>query len=156
MKSKKPLFGALIIGFPILVALITHLIWQTNRESGLTGRCGFDGTIIRPLYEVRVTFRDGSIKRFCSIVCAKNGIKSSSIEVDSITVVDESTGTTINAKQAYFIESEVITIPHVKERIHVFATREGAMSHAQQWAGKLVENPFLSSKKERNPMHLTK
>jgi hypothetical protein len=40
------------------------------------------------------------------------------------------------------VESEVITIPHVKNRIHVFAEESDAERHARQFNGKSIPNPF--------------
>jgi len=61
-----------------------------------------------------------------------------------VVVVDERSGTKINASQALFVESEVVTVPHVKNRIHVFANKEEALKHIQTFKGNWVENPFLS------------
>ena len=58
-------------------------------------------------------------------------------------MVDEPSGNKINALEAFFVESDIVIVPHVKNRIHVFAKREGALKHIQKFKGNWVENPFL-------------
>jgi hypothetical protein len=59
-----------------------------------------------------------------------------------VVVVDERSGTKVNASQALFVESEMVTVPHVKNRIHVFSKEEDALKHIQKFKGRWVENPF--------------
>jgi transketolase len=64
-------------------------------------------------------------------------------QMREVRVVDEPSGNKIDASQALFVESEVVTVPHVKNRIHVFAKKEDALKHIQKFKGNWVENPFL-------------
>jgi hypothetical protein len=106
-------------------------------------RCDYDGAKIEPLYAVYFTLQDGTEKKFCSIACASLSFPELKIRIKEIVVVDERSGTKINASQAYFVESEVVTVPHVKNRIHAFAKKEDALKHIQKIKGNWVENPFL-------------
>jgi hypothetical protein len=105
-------------------------------------RCDYDGKRIQPIYEVDFEFEDGSMKRFCCIVCALMDLKDEEKKLKYITVVDEVSGKKIDDSLASFVESDVITIPHVKNRIHVFAEKSDAERHAHQFNGKLILNPF--------------
>ena len=108
----------------------------------MAARCDYDGTRIKPTYVVIFEFEDGSVKLFCSIVCALMDLRDEKRKPKYITVVDEVSGNKIEATLASFVESDVITIPHVKNRIHVFAQKEDAERHASQCNGKLIKNPF--------------
>jgi hypothetical protein len=66
-------------------------------------------------------------------------------KVKEVMVVDETSEKKIMASQAFFVESEVVTILHVKNRIHVFANREDAEKHLKRFNGKWIENPFRLS-----------
>jgi hypothetical protein len=99
---------------------------------------------IEPIYAVYFTFQDGTEKKFCSIACASLSFPELKSRIKEVVVVNERSGTKINASQALFVESEVVTVPHVKNRIHVFANKEDALKHIQTFKGNWVENPFLS------------
>ena len=60
----------------------------------------------------------------------------------SVWVTDEVTGKKIKAELAYYVESDVVTTPHTRNRIHAFAGEKAAKLHAWQYKGKFVENPF--------------
>lgn len=104
-------------------------------------RCDYDGTLIQPLYEVNFTFEDRSTKRFCCVTNALMDLKEEKKKV-IITVTDEVSGQKIDVGLAFFVESDVITVPHVRNNIHVFAEREAAEKHARQFDGELIKNPF--------------
>jgi NitT/TauT family transport system substrate-binding protein len=57
-------------------------------------------------------------------------------------VTDEITGQKFDSTLGFFVESEVVTVPEVKNRIHIFATKEDAMAHARQFNGRVIKNPF--------------
>jgi hypothetical protein len=63
-------------------------------------------------------------------------------KVKEVMVVDEVSEKKIRASKAFFVESEVITTLHVKNRIHVFANIEDAERHLKRFNGKWIENPF--------------
>ena len=85
---------------------------------------------------------DQSFKKFCSIACAQVWHQENKDKVIYFTVVDEKTGQSLDSSLAFFVESEVITVPEVKSRIHTFSNKGDALAHAQQFKGRLIENPF--------------
>lgn len=129
--------------FVIFVIISLGSGCQGERKS-IEGRCDYDGAKIEPLYAVYFTLQDGAEKNFCSIACASLSFPELKSRIKEVVVVDERSGTKINASQALFVESEVVTVPHVKNRIHVFANKEDALKHIQTFKGNWVENPFLS------------
>ena len=113
-----------------------------GERKSIEGRCDYDGVKIEPIYAVYFTLQEGTEKKFCSIVCASLSFPELKSRIKEVIVVDERSGTKINASQALFVESEVVTVPHVKNRIHVFAKKEDALKHIQKFKGKWIENPF--------------
>ncbi len=105
-------------------------------------RCDYDGVRIEPLYAVYFILQDGSEKKFCSMVCASMSFSELKGKVQEVWVVDEISGKKIKAPQAFFVESEVITVPHNKNRIHIFGNREDAIKHLKKFKGRWMENPF--------------
>lgn len=105
-------------------------------------RCSYDGTKLNPVYQVDAFLDDGSTRSFCSIYCATRWFEDNKDKVIYFTVVDEVTGQNFDSTLGYFVESDVITVPEVKNRVHAFASKEDALKHARQFNGKLIENPF--------------
>jgi len=127
----------------LIISVIISLASGCERErKSIESRCDYDGAIIEPLYAVYFTLQDGAEKKFCSIVCASMSFPQLKKEIREVIVVDEPSGKKMNASQAFFVESEVITIPHVKNRIHAFAKRETALKHLEKFKGIWIENPF--------------
>jgi len=128
-----------------VIFLIIYLVLgcQGERKS-VENRCDYDGVKVEPLYTVYFTLQDGTEKKFCSVACASLSFPELKSRIKEVIVVDERSGAKINASQALFVESEVVTVPHVKNRIHVFANKEDALKHIQKFKGNWVENPFLS------------
>jgi len=91
---------------------------------------------------VKAFLTDQSFKKFCSIACAQVWHQENKDKVIYFTVVDEKTGQSLDSSLAFFVESEVITVPEVKSRIHTFSNKGDALAHAQQFKGRLIENPF--------------
>ncbi|MGB9629536.1 MAG: hypothetical protein ACPL6D_12825 [Thermodesulfobacteriota bacterium] len=131
----------LITLFFIFVIISFALACKGERKSE-ADRCDYDGVKIEPIYAVYFTLQDGRGKKFCSIVCASMSFLELKGKVKEVLVVDEISGKRIKASQAFFIESEVVTVPHNKNRIHVFGNREDAIKHLEEFKGKWVENPF--------------
>lgn len=128
----------LLIGFLILPL---GLGCEGGRKSEVE-RCDYDGVKIEPIYAVYFILKDGTEKKFCSMVCASLSYPELKEKVKEVIVVDEISGKKIEASQALFVESTVVTIPHNRNRIHVFGNREDAMKHLNSFKGKWVENPF--------------
>ena len=132
-----------------IILLITFVIISLGsgckgERKSIENHCDYDGVKIEPIYAVYFTLQDGTEKKFCSIACASLSFPELKSRIKEVVVVDERSGTKINASQALFVESEVVTVPHVKNRIHVFANKEDALKHIQTFKGNWVENPFLS------------
>ena len=134
---KKRLWVIIIFAIIGLVAAVSALL------KGRVGiRCDYDGTRIQPIYGVAFTFEDSTEKQFCSVSCAVLDLKNEKKKVNYVTVVDEVTGSRIDASLAFFVKSDVFTIPHVKNNTHAFAKKEDAICHTRQFNGKLISNPF--------------
>jgi len=128
----------------IIIVIISSALSCGRETKSIEDRCDYDGAKIEPIYAVYFAFQDGTEKKFCSIACASLSFPELKSRIKEVVVVDERSGTKINASQALFVESEVVTVPHVKNRIHVFANKEDALKHIQTFKGNWVENPFLS------------
>ena len=113
-----------------------------GERKSIEDRCDYDGVKIEPIYAVYFTLQDGTEKKFCSVACASLSFPELKSRIKEVIVVDERSEAKINASQALFVESEVVTVPHVKNRIHVFGNREDAIKHLDKFKGRWVENPF--------------
>lgn len=127
--------------FIVLLVNSVALGCQGERKSA-GGRCDYDGVKIEPIYAVYFNLRDGTEKKFCSIVCASMSFSKLKKEVKEVMVVDEASEKKVSAPQAFFVESDIVTGPHVKNRIHAFGRGEDAMKHLEKFNGRRVENPF--------------
>lgn len=123
-------------------AIIMIILAFGCKKSDTPGRCDYDGAKIEPIYTVYFTLQDGTEKKFCSIICASMSFREIKRQIIEVMVVDEASEKKINASQAFFVESEVITTLHVRNRIHVFSNREDAERHLKRFNGRWVENPF--------------
>ncbi|MFH0789669.1 MAG: hypothetical protein V2B13_18920 [Pseudomonadota bacterium] len=135
----------------ILFILILGIVWVTlwgstcspGKESQpQTKRCYFDGTSIRDLYRVEIVQNDQKKLTFCSLYCAVQWLALNKDRAGQIRVVDETSGRLIDSKQAFYVASKVISVPEVKNNIHVFALKEAALAHTRQFGGQLITNPF--------------
>jgi len=140
MKSQKRLVTYFIIIF------IPFLVFSCEKRTS-EDRCDYDGVRIQPLYAVYFSLKDGSEKQFCSMVCATMSFSKLKDRIEEVIVTDEASGTKIAASEAFFVESEMVNVPHVKNRIHIFAKKEDALKHLQKFKGRWVENPFYYSVK---------
>jgi hypothetical protein len=127
----------------IIFVIISLVLGCQGEKKLIENRCDYDGVKIEPLYAVYFTLQDSTEKKFCSIACASMSFPALKKQMREVRVVDEPSGNKIDASQALFVESEVVTVPHVKNRIHVFAKKEDALKHIQKFKGNWVENPFL-------------
>ena len=115
---------------------------QGPGEGSEPGRCAYDRTRIQPLYEVEAFLLDGSSARFCSIHCALGWVEQNPGRALYVTVTDEVSAERLDSSLAHFVESDVVTVPEVKNRVHAFASPEDARAHAAHFNGRIVENPF--------------
>lgn len=111
-------------------------------EPGAVLRCAYDGTKINPLYQVDAYLSDDTVARFCSIANAMRWLENNKDKVLYFTVVDETTGQKFDSSLGHFVESDVMTVPEVKNRIHVFFSKEDAEKHAKQFNGSILANPL--------------
>jgi NitT/TauT family transport system substrate-binding protein len=79
---------------------------------------------------------------FCSIYCATRWFESNRDKVIYFTVIDEVSGERLDSSLAHFVESDVVTVREVNNRIHAFYVKGDALKHARQFNGKMIENPF--------------
>ncbi len=141
-------------------ALISMLIlgacifsWIVSFQHGNhRSRCSLDGSEIQPLYEVIIVQKNRLSISFAGLLSARIWLRENSEHASSILVTDETTGGKIRAEDAFYVLSEVVTTPYTGNKIHVFAKKTRARSHATQFKGKLVKNPFQAE--ERKPVLL--
>jgi len=136
----------------IAVSISTLVVVFQNRSSSL--KCSLDGVRIDPLYEVTIIQEGETSYSFSCILSAQIWLMEKSEPLSSIWVTDEMTGEKIKAELAYYVESDTITTPHTGNRIHVFAKKTEAESHAQEFKGKIVKNPLRVQ--QRRPVKLAK
>ena len=112
-------------------------------------RCVRDGVEIGALLRVRVVAEGGTSSAFCSIRCAEEWIAHAARAGDAgrlrVLVADEKSGAEIDARDAVFVRSRILTLRTTGERIHAFGSRADAEAHAAAFGGTLldgVERPF--------------
>jgi len=133
------------ITFLIIATIISLAIGCQEERKSIESRCDYDGVKIEPIYAVYFTLQDGTEKKFCSIACASMSFSALKKQIKEVRVVDEPSGNKINVLGAFFVESEMVTVPHNKNRIHVFANREDAERHLKRFNGRWIENQFRLS-----------
>ena len=137
-----------ILIFGVFITAVGIFSWVVSFQHGsCPSRCSLDGSEIHPLYEVIIIQKDKLSRSFSCVLTARIWFRENSEQVSSILVTDEATGEKIRAKGAFFVVSEVVTTPYTGSRIHVFAEKARAGSHARQFNGKLVKNPFQMEEK---------
>lgn len=108
-------------------------------------RCDWDGLKIEPLYQVRIVDRADQPHRFCCIGCARRWLARYPDRPLSIYVTDEASGTEIDSRSAYFVESVVVTNSVTGNRVHAFLSQADADKDARACSGCLLsgaERPF--------------
>lgn len=140
--------GSHFIAALIITASLTTLVVVSQHRSSLQ-RCSLDGIRIDPLYEVTIIQEGETSYSFSCVLSAQLWLKGNGEPISSIWVTDETTGEKIRAELAYYVESNVITTPHIGNRIHSFSQEEAAELHAQQYKGKFVKNPLKVRPKRR-------
>jgi ABC-type nitrate/sulfonate/bicarbonate transport system substrate-binding protein len=142
MQARKRLV-LILIGL-LTVATIAFMGGILGKREGrkATLKCFFDGTRINPIYEIDAFLDDSSVLNFCSIYCATRWFTENRDRVVYFRVTDEITGQKFDSTLGFFVESEVVTVPEVKNRTHTFANKEDALAHARQFNGRVIQNPF--------------
>ncbi len=125
-----------------LLVILLLIIFREDEHQRVT-KCAYDGGEIDLPYEVQFIMKNSEVMKFCSIVCALQLFPQLKEKIASVLVTDEVSGQKVSAKKAFFIESSVVTVPHVNNRIHAFASEVEAVRHRDQYSGKHINNPFI-------------
>ena len=132
---------SVLIAALVIAAIMSTLVVVIQHHSS-SQRCSLDGIRIDALYEVTIIRKDETPYNFSCILSARIWLTENAQLPSSIWVTDEVTGKKIRAELAYYVESDVVTTPHTRNRIHAFAGEKAAKLHAWQYKGKFVKNPF--------------
>ena len=103
-------------------------------------QCALDGVAIDPVYAVEIIDGQGKSQRFCCIRCAQYWLAKEPLVTGAVHVTDEVSARPLDAADAYFVRSNVITNPVTGNRIHSFAGRGDAESHAKQFRGRILDD----------------
>jgi hypothetical protein len=139
---------AFVAGLLLLGALpvVRHWAWRPP-----PGRCALDGVAIDPPYRVRVHDARGRDHEFCCVRCAELWLGRRREPPRAAFVTDEATGGEIDAAQAHFVRSSVVTTPTTGNRVHAFASPADAARHAEVARGRLLTGPERPFQEESNP-----
>ncbi|MDR4508096.1 MAG: hypothetical protein MRJ65_07660 [Candidatus Brocadiaceae bacterium] len=127
------------LGIFFLIAMIGTSYQKYLKKT----RCAYDGSLVTQIYEIEMVLKDHSVKKFCSFYCARRWFDDNVEAVDHVLVTDEIHGTKIDSSMACFVESELITNETNNNRIHVFQSRQDALTHAKKFHGTMVDDPFM-------------
>jgi hypothetical protein len=128
----------------VLVLLALPFLANSLRRTA-DPHCALDGGALVPSYRVRVDDAAGKTHEFCCLRCAEIWLDRQARPVRAIRVTDEASGKEIDASEAYYIRSLVVTTPTTGNRIHVFLDRTDAEHHARTCRGTVLvdeERPF--------------
>ena len=121
-------------------------VGQSIREDARP-RCRWDGRVIDTLFRVSVHDNTGGNSGFCDVGCARSWVGRHLSSVQTIQVTDEDSGEMLDAGQAFFVRSSIVTNPITGNRWHVFRDRDRANQHARESRGRLMlgaDHPFSS------------
>jgi hypothetical protein len=133
-----------IVAVLLVVVMGLALVGSWARH-GLAGTCALDGAEIEPLYQVRVVDEEGLSHVFCCIRCAELWQQARHTPPKTIFVTDEASGKEVDAAEAFFVRSSVLTRATTQNRIHAFKHRADAERHATTALGMVLtdaERPF--------------
>ncbi len=142
MTGGKGRWALLLVGLVVLVGLALVGHWA-RRPSGPV--CALDGAPLVPDYQVEIVDAHGTTRSFCCVRCAEIWLRREQGRPQAITVTDEASGEPIDAAQAWYVRSSVMTTPATRNCIHVFRSRADAEKHADAFAGAVLsesERPF--------------
>jgi hypothetical protein len=101
-------------------------------------QCALDGIAIVPIYAVEVVDAGRQKHRFCCLRCAEYWLAQEPSPPSAVSVTDEVSGQPVDASEAYFVRSSVVTNAVTGNRIHAFENRADAEAHAAQFRGRLL------------------
>lgn len=136
--QKKAVFGLFIIAFFVAASLLAYRFTNQGPEE----RCAYDGIKIDPRDEVQFVMKERNNLRLSSITTAIQAFGKYGDKVKLVLVTDEESGRKVAAEKAYFVESRLISVPHVQNRIHAFASKDAATRHRDHFSGSYLPNPF--------------
>ena len=141
--TKKEIAGgiALVMGCWALALGVT----LAARDSG-AAVCALDLVPLKPIYQLDATMADGNRVSFCNTTCARTYLEQAATPAVEVTVRDEESGETLEARAAFYVESEVYTHRESSNRIHAFGMRSDAERHGEMYQGRLMECPFSYGK----------
>jgi hypothetical protein len=100
--------------------------------------CALDGVKIDPAYRVEVVDAAGARHAFCCPACAALWLEHQSSSPRAILVTDETSGESIDAADAWYVRSRVVTTPATGNRVHAFRNRADAERHAEKNGGTVL------------------
>jgi hypothetical protein len=104
-------------------------------------RCALDGVRLEPRYRVRVEDDRGQSRDFCCVRCAELWLGERHERPRAVWVTDEVSGREVEAGDAWFVRSTVVTTPTSGNRVHAFREREDAEKHAAAEQGRILTGP---------------
>lgn len=123
------LVSCLAVGLPLLGA------WSRRQQ---LPRCALDGAPIEPIYAVEIVPANGPALPFCCLRCADFWCARQSRPPREVRVTDEVSGRVLDAAEAFYARSSIVTTPATGNRIHSFARRADAEAHAADFSGRLL------------------
>jgi len=140
---------ALVLWFLCVGALSFYS--RAGVEGQRAGRCSLDGAMLDLTRSVELVTGETTSARFCSLACAESWP-----EVAPGAwwrVHDEVSGAPLDAGDAVYVESPIVTVRARGERRHVFAEARDALAHCEAFAGRLIPNPLAARASVSNAAH---
>ncbi len=137
----------------LLFAAGLPVIGQHLRK-GHAARCALDGQEIDPSLQVTIVTQDGELSVFCGILCAEMSLKQSMAIPHQVLVTDELTSKSLDAGNAHYVRSAVVSNSHTGDRRHVFGQRAAAELHATTFHGRILtgnDRPFSGTPSLSSP-----
>jgi hypothetical protein len=122
----------------VAVLAVLPIVGQRARRSAIRF-CAFDGGQIDSLYRVRVVDAGGNDHEFCCIACAAQWLKRDGRAPRAVFVTDEIGGAELDAVDATFVRSLVVTNRTTGNRIHAFRSKTDAQHHAAAVGGRVLD-----------------
>jgi hypothetical protein len=110
-------------------------------------RCAYDGGTVDPRYQVRITGPAGETLSFCCVRCADDWLLHQDGGPFRVRVTDEAGGEELDAAEAVFVRSPIVTRSSTQNRVHVFKSQQDAARHCALAGGTLLsgsERPLLT------------